>query len=134
MRGLSTITLGASALASALLICALQPATARPAFAGMQLASSALGDLTPYRTIASDTLAIVDQGDIPAARARVKDLEAAWDKAEAALKPKDKATWTTLDRMIDAALTDLRTAPPNPAACAASLKALIAQMEAIDNA
>jgi len=102
--------------------------------APVRLTASALGDLTPYRRIASDTLGLVDKGGVAAARARVKDLETAWDKAEATLKPKDKATWTELDAMIDAALTDLRTPNPAPAVCAASLKALIAKMDAVDKA
>lgn len=95
---------------------------------------SALGDLSPYRTIAVDTLVLVDKGEIPAARLRVKDLETAWDKSEATLKPKDKAIWTSIDGLIDAALTDLRSPNPQPATCAASLKALIAKVEAIDRA
>ena len=131
--------LNASALGAVLAIASMTPALAAPVgvapqAAPMRLALSALGDLGPFRTIASDTLALVDKGDVPAARTRVKDLETAWDKAEATLKRKDKATWTTLDGMIDAALTELRTPNPKPAACAASLKALVAQMDMVDKA
>lgn len=128
------LALRVSPLAVALGFGALGPAAAQPTAAPIRLAMSALGDLTPYRVIASDTLAIVEKGDIPAARARIKDLETAWDKAEATLKPKDGATWTAIDGMIDEALTDLRTPAPKPAACAASLKALIAKMDAVAKA
>lgn len=132
MTSFPSIALGASALAFALVFCALVPASAQPPGAPIHLALSALGDLTPYRTIASDTLALVDKGDIPAARARAKDLETAWDKAEPTLKPKDKVSWTAVDGMIDAALTDLRTPNPKPAACQASLKALMARLDGLD--
>ena len=134
MTSFPSIALGTSALALALAIGALMPASAQPAGAPIYLAFSTLGDLTPYRTIASDTLALVDKGDIPAARARVKDLETAWDKAESTLKRKDKSTWTALDGMIDAALTSLRTPNPKPAACQASLKALVAKLDGLGKA
>ena len=95
----------------------------------LRLAASTIGDLQPYRAIAADPLKIVDKGDVAAARTRIKDLETSWDKAEATLKPKDPATWTMLDKMIDAALTDLRTPSPKTADCAASLRALITKMD-----
>ncbi len=134
-------TIARSALVLALCFCSSFAAEAAErntvsAIAAVQvrMVMSALGDLSPYRTIASDTLAIVGKGDIPAARTRIKDLETSWDKAEATLKPKDKATWTRLDGLIDAALADLRTPNPKPAACAASLKVLIAEFDTIDKA
>ena len=123
-----------SALALSLVPCGSDPAYAGTPAPHLRLAMSSLGDLAPFRTIASDTLIIVDKGDIPAARTRIKDLETSWDKAEASLKPKDQATWTTLDKMIDAALTDLRTPSPKVIDCAASLKALIAKMDDVDRA
>ena len=98
------------------------------------IASSSLGDLSPYRTIAQDTLALVDKGDIAAARLRLKDLETAWDKAEPSLKPKDAKGWAALDSAIDAALTDLRTPSPKAGDCAVSLEALIGQMNAASKA
>lgn len=100
----------------------------------LRIAASTLGDLAPYRTIAADTLRIVDKGDVAAARTRIKDLETSWDKAEATLEPKDPATWTMLDKMIDAALADLRTPLPKTADCAASLKALLAKMDDVGRA
>ena len=116
-------------------------AASSPASAGgsaispqLRIAASTLGDLAPYRTIAADTLRIVDRGDVAAARARIKNLETSWDKGEATLKSKDPATWTMLDKMIDAALTDLRTPSPKIADCAASLKALLVKMDDVARA
>lgn len=126
--------LRASTLGASVALAAMASSPAGHAASPTLVAMSALGDLGPYNRIASDTLALVDKGDIPAARTRVKDLETSWDKAEATLKAKDKATWTTVDDMIDAALADLRTPNPKVAACQASLKALIAKMDALDKA
>lgn len=110
------------------------PACAAGPAAPTILAASALGDLASFRAIAADTLALVDKGDIPAARARVKDLETAWDKAESTLEGRGKAIWTEVDGMIDSALTDLRVPNPKPAACQASLRALMAKLDGLDHA
>ncbi|HEX4768342.1 MAG TPA: histidine kinase [Lichenihabitans sp.] len=128
----SRVAFAAAVLAAPLLTNAqARPASDAPP---VVLAMSTLGDLAPYRTIAADTLKIVDTGDLTAARARIKDLETAWDKGEPTLKPKDKSTWTTLDKAIDEALTALRTPDPQAAACSAALKTLIVKMDAVDKA
>lgn len=117
------------ALAAVLLspLAAAPAATAAPG--ELRLAMSQLGDLTPYRAIAADTLKIVDAGNLPAAKVRIKDLETAWDDAETTMKPKDRGTWTTIDKSIDAALNALRADTPKQADCAATLKALVAKMD-----
>ena len=91
MTSFPSIALGASALAFALVFCTLVPASAQPPGAPIHLALSALGDLTPYRTIASDTLALVDKGDIPAARrfCEALGLTASWVA--------DSGTWVSLE-------------------------------------
>ena len=93
--------------------------------------AAALGDLGPFRSIAEDTLKIVGTGDLPAAKVRIRDLETSWDKAEATLKPRDKANWTLIDKAIDEALVALRTPGSKAEECSATLKALIAKMDAV---
>jgi uncharacterized membrane-anchored protein len=102
----------------------VQPAPATP---GAQPAAtpSPLGDLSAFRTITQDTLRLLNAGDQSGATTRVDDLETEWDNAEARLKPKDKAAWTTIDSKIDTVLRELRATSPQPAGEKAALTDLL---------
>ena len=91
--------------------------------------AAALGDLSAFRIITSDTLKLVQAGDNAGAKARIKDLEKAWDMARATLKPKNDAAWAVLDGAIDASLKAARAATPDAKVTADALNSLIALID-----
>ena len=105
-----------------------------PAVSFMTAASAAteLGDLTKFKKIAIDTQALVDKGDLTAAKARIKDLETNWDEAEAGIKSRDASNWHLLDKSIDKVLTALRADSPKKEDCKKSLADLRLQFEKLE--
>jgi uncharacterized membrane-anchored protein len=108
-------------------------ATAPGAAAGAQVhPTTALGDVSSFATIAKDVQAKVAKNDLTGANTRVKDLEVAWDSAEAGLKPRDPSNWHQLDGDIDGVLTSLRGSNPTQADCAAKLSTLTTDLDTFD--
>jgi uncharacterized membrane-anchored protein len=91
-----------------------------------------LGDLSTFRQIAQDTLALVRAGDMSRAKTQVGDLEFAWDNAEARLRSMNREKWTSVDDSIDIVLRRLRAVQQDPSACIKSLESLIAVLNALD--
>jgi uncharacterized membrane-anchored protein len=91
-----------------------------------------LGDLSGFRKVAEDTLGLVRVGDSAGARARVGDLEFAWDQAEAGLRPMDRAAWSSVDDAIDDVLRKVRAIRQDASACCSSLESLIGVLDGLD--
>jgi uncharacterized membrane-anchored protein len=91
-----------------------------------------LGDLSRFSTIVASVRGKVAAGDLAGAKTNVKELEVAWDGAEAGLKPRDPKDWSRLDGQIDAVLTALRSSSPTQAGSAAALDTLAATLSTFD--
>jgi uncharacterized membrane-anchored protein len=94
--------------------------------------TTALGDLSSFSAIVTSVQGHVAQNDLAGAKTNVKDLEVAWDSAEAGLKPRDPKDWRQLDGEIDTVLTTLRASNPTQPASAAALDTLAATLNTFD--
>jgi uncharacterized membrane-anchored protein len=107
--------------------------SAQPAGAGAAVhPTTPLGDLSRFSTIVTSVQGKVAQNDLAGAKTNVKDLEVAWDSAEAGLKPRDPKDWSQLDGEIDTVLTTLRASNPSQSASASALDALSGSLNSFD--
>jgi hypothetical protein len=103
---------------------AASPVTATLA-AGQAASHFPPAEVTKFRTIAQDTLSKVQAGEQVAAKARITDLETAWDDDEATLRPMDETAWHALDAQIDNVLHAVRASQPDPSTETQTLTALL---------
>ena len=83
-----------------------------------------------FRTIVSDVVNSVQQGDQAAATSRITDLETAWDDDQDTLNAADCQAWSYLDHQIDQALTAVRSSSPDQSAELAALQSLLTTLPA----
>jgi Peptidase propeptide and YPEB domain len=86
-------------------------------------------DLSSFRSITQETLAIVTNGNLKRAKSRIRDLETDWDRAEPKLRPRNPEQWSNIDKSIDAALQQLRAANPQAAGTKDALQHLLAELD-----
>jgi uncharacterized membrane-anchored protein len=101
------------------------PATVARAQPGQLTSAFPPAEVAKFRSISHDTLSKVQAGDQAGARARITDLETAWDDDEPKLKPMDQNAWHTLDKQIDGVLAALRARMPDSATETQRLTALL---------
>jgi hypothetical protein len=96
----------------------------------------AVRDLSNVRTAVADAEALVDKGDLAAARVRIKDLERSWDGAAAGSTRQTVAQWSVVDRAIDRGLDRvllaLRPRSPNAAMGGKALADLLAAVDQVN--
>lgn len=87
-----------------------------------------LGDLSAMVAIVDDVDALATKGDLTGAKARIADLESAWDAAEPTMRPMNPDAWGRVDDATDAALSALRATDQDAAKVVGTLVALKAVM------
>ena len=66
-------------------------------------------DMTPYETMAKESLKLVAAGDMKGALEKARELEAKWDAEAADLQKADPALWSMIDGQMDATIAALST-------------------------
>ena len=118
---LLTLMSFSAALSPALAQSGKVPVIASASSSAIKVKIGPLGDLSAFRVILEDTLALVNSGKTKAAATRITTFESLWDKEASTLGAKDRTKWRTLDVASDESLGAVRS---STATKAASVKAL----------
>ena len=86
-------------------------------------------NMTPYRTLASDTLKAFNAQDMPTAKKKARELEVAWDTREKALQKKSPDLWGQIDKAMDAFIKPLKDKSPDPAKVQTAYDTFIAKLQ-----
>jgi hypothetical protein len=66
-------------------------------------------DMTPYETMARESLKLVAAGDMKSALKKAQELETKWDAETADLRSGDPALWNLIDAQMDTMIGALMT-------------------------
>lgn len=105
------------------------PAAAEPADPAQVRRHFPPAEIDKFGVIAHDALNLVHAGRQTDAKARVKDLETAWDQDQDVLQPMDASSWKILDTRIDVVLSTIRAPHPDNAAEVQALNSLITALK-----
>ena len=86
-------------------------------------------NMTPYRTLAADTLKAFKAQDMPAARKKARELEAAWDTREKALQKKSPDLWGQVDKAMDVFIKPVQNKSSDAAKVQAAYDDFIAKLQ-----
>ena len=82
-----------------------------------------------FKALTKETLEALASGNNAGAVAKLTDLETVWDEKEKVLKPKDEATWTSIDKTLDKAISALRSSKTNLPKGKVALESLLSKLE-----
>ena len=82
-----------------------------------------------FKKLAKATMEALDVGKETEMVAKLTDLETAWDDQEKMLRPKNEATWVSLDKTLDKAISALRSSHKNTKKGKAALEELVKNLE-----
>jgi hypothetical protein len=86
-------------------------------------------NMTPYRTLAADTLKAFKAHDMPTAKKKARELEVAWDTREKALQKKSPDLWGQIDKAMDAFIKPMQDKSPDPAKVQMAYDTFIAKLQ-----
>jgi hypothetical protein len=113
----------------ALAISAKEPKPAVNQSQPAATAAAANDNMTPYRTLAADTLTAFKAQDMATAKKKARELESAWDAREKALQKKSPDVWGQIDKAMDAFIKPMQDKSPDPAKVQAAYDAFIAKLQ-----
>ena len=86
-------------------------------------------ETTPFKALATETIAALDAGKKDKMIAKLTDLETIWDEKEDALSPKAPATWTIIDKTLDRGISALRSSKTDLTKGKAALQDFIKKLD-----
>ena len=129
-KPLATLSLGLTLLLGA---AALTTTAARAADTEAATKAPAkvytVADTAEFTKLVKATLEALAAGKQAEVVTNLTDLETAWDDKADALKPKDEAVWTMLDKTLDKAISALRSSHTDLAKGKAALEQLLKQID-----